>query len=472
MCTSRQPGHDLFRIFLYRKGATELLLESALDGFRLPVLAIPKYTRPAEELTREAENCWRLKTYCLTTLPAEDPSDPIRNRALLEACEPSNQCPSGMEWRCVAAQATNFATPHAMDSTNATTTKATNFAIAQATPFAAATAAAPFGRPGWLERVTNWVAEQAAPLGVRLTGEFRQLNASPTFSLIRFATNGPAQWFKAVGEPNLHEFPVTLKLAGLLPEFLPRIVASRPEWNAWLSVEASGVHLDGDSPFSHWQSAARSLRALQIASHGYALHLIAAGCRDLRVDALADLVDPFFRAAAEWMREQTKVTPAPLSEYELASLAGKIRCALSALRQSPIPDVLGHLDSNSRNILTNDEGCIFLDWAEACVGHPFFTFQYLLEHRKRIAKPSAQEDEILKEAYTREWRRFASERTIAADLRRTPLLAAFAYAACGVARCKPSTSVSSEIAGYLRALVRRMKREADSLGERRFACVP
>jgi len=57
-------------------------------------------------------------------------------------------------------------------------------------------------------RVVLLVQRAIEPYGLRLSGEFRQLNASPTFALLRLETTGQALWFKAVGEPNLREFPI------------------------------------------------------------------------------------------------------------------------------------------------------------------------------------------------------------------------------------------------------------------------
>jgi hypothetical protein len=48
-----------------------------------------------------------------------------------------------------------------------------------------------FGRATWLRELIQWAEEQVTPLGVRLTGNFRQLNTSPTF-LIRLETNSLA----------------------------------------------------------------------------------------------------------------------------------------------------------------------------------------------------------------------------------------------------------------------------------------
>jgi len=60
----------------------------------------------------------------------------------------------------------------------------------------------PFGKAGWLRELFQWAEEQGDPLGIRLTGNFRQLNASPTFSLIRWKPTAIALWFKATGKPN------------------------------------------------------------------------------------------------------------------------------------------------------------------------------------------------------------------------------------------------------------------------------
>lgn len=82
----------------------------------------------------------------------------------------------------------------------------------------------PFGKAGWLRELFRWAEEQVAPLGIRLTGNFRQLNASPTFSLIRLETNSVALWFKATGKPNEHELAVALSLARLFPRYVPRVL--------------------------------------------------------------------------------------------------------------------------------------------------------------------------------------------------------------------------------------------------------
>jgi len=46
---------------------------------------------------------------------------------------------------------------------------------------------------------------------------------------------------KAVGEPNLREFPVTLALAATHSEVRSAILATRRAWNGWLAPEIEGT---------------------------------------------------------------------------------------------------------------------------------------------------------------------------------------------------------------------------------------
>jgi Phosphotransferase enzyme family len=208
---------------------------------------------------------------------------------------------------------------------------------------------------------------------------------------------------------------------------------------------------------------------LQIASFGYGLHLIGVGCKDVRASSLLDRVDPFFDCMTQLMRAQTRESPPPLTESEIATLARNVREALEELCDSDVPNVLGHLDCNPGNILVSRGHSVFLDWAEGCVGHPFFTFEYLLEHRRKFHGTGHREEEALIGTYTDAWKSFLSPRHFAADRQWIPLAAAFAYAARNA--CIFTAAPRPETASFLRSMTRRMKREADALAPRRSICV-
>jgi hypothetical protein len=57
-------------------------------------------------------------------------------------------------------------------------------------------------------------------------------------------------WLKATGQPNAHELSITTLLAKLCGSYLPELISSRPEWNAWLmSGEATCVKEILTAPF-------------------------------------------------------------------------------------------------------------------------------------------------------------------------------------------------------------------------------
>jgi hypothetical protein len=463
MRTSTQLDYDLCRVLLYRRDASELLLESKADGLGLPVVPVLRFRRVAEELTAGIKDRWNLDTCCLFPV-LQGISSPLSIPFhVVELSSREAETPAAMRWMA----ATSLSAAEFRDHDDFVAVQAS---LVRIEGFRRGELPGAFGKPGWPRTVTEWVAERAATVGLSLTRKFRQLNASATFSLVRFETDGPALWFKAVGEPNVHEFPITLAVARLFPHFVPRVIGHRADWNAWLSVEAEGTHLSGTAPLSNWQQAAATLANLQIASCGHGLRLIDAGSKDIRICSLVRQIEPFFERIAELMELQTKPTPLPLDRAEIRSLSENVRWGLDELNAVNIPNTLGHLDFNPDNILVSPEQCVFLDWAEIYVGHPSFTFQYLLEHWRRFHGIEPDREKILASSYALPWRAVASADEIAKCLRLAPLLAAFACAAHLNGR-NPNVCRRPDTAAYLRGLVRRMKRESDALRERRVTCV-
>jgi aminoglycoside phosphotransferase (APT) family kinase protein len=170
------------------------------------------------------------------------------------------------------------------------------------------------------------------------------------------------------------------------------------------------------------------------------------------------------------MGEQTKVPPPVLSKSELVLLGEQIEEALSLSSDLGIPDALGHLDLNPDNVIISEERCTFLDWAEAYVGNPSFSFQYLVEHFRRMAGVDATAESGLTSAYAREWQSLVSPESLQEALAFIPMLAVFAYAATTAAWSDQSRLQDPAVAGYLRSLTRRMHREAKRLRDRSALC--
>jgi hypothetical protein len=308
------------------------------------------------------------------------------------------------------------------------------------------------------------------PLGLRTTGKFEQLNATPTFSLMRIETSGGAVWFKATGEPNARELPISISLDRLFPDYVPRVLGVHPTWNGWLSEEAPGRTLEESSDSQAWAEAARTLAELQIASVPKTTMLIAAGCRDLRLRELSRRIDPFVHRMSDLMALQKKQPPQVLKDAELESLGDYLKDALCRLEQHRMPSTLGHLDLNPGNIVVSPSGCRFLDWAEASVTHPLFTFEYLWEHLQRRSPGCHVAREAFVSAYLRPWQSFFSPETIAQAMAYSPLLALFAYAIAGEKWSSPETFQNPALGGYFRGLARRAYGEATKIGLRSERC--
>jgi phosphotransferase family enzyme len=460
---SPHKADDSYRLIVIRRNASEILLSPNGSGWALPRVDIRQQQRVAEQLTAEASRAWRLAAYCLFVSSHQASGRNVEAKcAVMDSVAQNDKAPAGTYWmpRTVAA-----------GYSDAEEARAIKESLEELDSYARGERPGPFARPGWLQELFSWAQEQVAPLGLRVTGGFRQLNASPTFSLIRLETDDCALWFKATGEPNSHELPVSLLLARLFPRHVPRILGVHPSWNGWLSAEASGTALDEISDCSAWERVAGGLAELQIASIGRSADLLEGKCKDLRLPGLVKFIDPFLARMAEFMAAQEKQSPAPLADSELASLSEGLKEACSLLQSFSLPDTIGHIDFNPGNIMVSPERCVFLDWAEGCVTNPLLTLEYLRQHvgRSAIREPSAVER--LFAAYVRPWISFYSPDDLRRALTLSPLVAVFVYAVSNDSWRSPDAIHNPSLAGYFRSLTRRMYREAIQAAERSELCL-
>lgn len=459
---------EIRRIILLRLSSSEhaeILLESEGSRFTLPQIRIARWQRIAEQLTtvfREAFGIDAISVSSIDGHSTESRFEPIAYE-IMEPHGTQDEAPCHTHW--VVVDSLLESRFHERSDFHAV-----RQAVAQSVSAGEGAFQGSFARLGWFRELEDWVQEETGAHGLHLSGRFRQLNASPSFSLIRFETEGPAVWFKAVGCPNLREFPLTLSLTRLHPRLLPRIIATRPEWNGWLALEAQGNALGGSCELGPWIVAARDLAELQIASLNRELHLLEAGARDLRPNVLAERVEPFFQMMGDLMERQIKIPPLPLSRAVIRGLALQVVDALALLHGTDFRATLGHLDLHPQNVIVSPVGAVFLDWAEGFLGHPFLTFQYLLEHFRRAFGEVHPQEAQLFDNYSSLWRAFLSDDDILRARKVAPLLAAFNYAAANEFWNIPGKFEQPRTAAFLRSLTRRMSREARPLSKWGLPC--
>jgi hypothetical protein len=459
MNSDHNVERDSYRLIVTRQSAAEFLLLPRDTGWSLPFVEISPGQRVAQQLTAElsASSGWR--GYCLLISPAIQELPRWAAIEVASHCNGSRSC----SWFPLTADA-NLPIDSSVDRA------IIDKCIEELEAHRKQPNGAPFARAGWLADLFRWVTERIAPVGLRLTGGFTQLNASPAFSLVRLETDGSAVWFKAAGAPNRHELAVTVCLARLFPEYLPRLLGFHAAWNGWLAEEVRGHALDHFREFPAWAKAAETFAQLQILSIGKDAELLEGRCKDLRLARLAAVIDPFIDRMREFMAAQQTKTPAPLTDSELTSLAIRLQEACARLRELALPDTLGHLDFNPGNIFISQERCGFLDWAEACVGNPLVTFEYLREHFQRRCCADATAARNLAAAYLGPWRSLIAPDDLNRAMTLSPLVAVFAFAAAGAWRGAETLHERSH-AGYFRSLTRRMQREAARLAERSEPCL-
>lgn len=455
MSVSGQNASDVYRVIVTRRNGTEVLVVPEGIQHRFPLVEIPRDQRVAENVSAQFSRVWGEEIICISS------QDDDCNYQVAEHWRNSGKPQKRTRWAPVEALSKECFIDHFdYDQLQNTLHKM---------QVRKGNTAQGFARLGWFRDLCAWAEAAARPVGLHLNGNFRQLNASESFSLIRFETNGPALWFKAVGQPNQREFPITMTLAELFPDYLPVVLASHDQWNGWLMQELEGNALEPQDLRS-WSRAVSALAELQIASMPYISRIRASGAHDLAPVRLSELVNDFITTMTQLMPLQTKIPPAVLSQEQLASLGQGIHEALETLDSTHLPNALGHLDLNPWNIIVSPDECRFLDWAEAYVGIPFLSFQYVLEHYRRSPAATMDGERLLTDEYYRPWKGVISPAAISDVFPFVPMLAAFAYAAGDEAWRDPSRLKEPGYSAYLRSLTRCMFREANALNERRSLC--
>ena len=369
--TSSTPEVETFVVIIPRTDNTQVLLAEECGNLFLPRVTIPKWQRIAPSITKRVEELWNLKTICLFQATPGNHLQQARQEqvVVLEVRDLNWQPSANLSWRPRDSVA-DILSPLDADTVGN--------ALKECDSYDKGVLPGPFARRGWVDELMRWIQREINGSGLRLTGKLLQLNASPSFCLIRFETsNGSAVWFKAVGKPNLHEYGVTLSLARQRPEYFPEILAAHENCNGWLMKEVDGILLEQTRACQDWVDTAMALGRMQADFVSQEERLLAMGCWDLRLSTIVPKIDGFLDAMEGLMLRQRSATPRPLSKVELLQLGRELKQACYRLAELGFPDSLGHCDLNPGNVIVTGHTVAFIDLVEAYVGNPLPTFEYL-----------------------------------------------------------------------------------------------
>jgi len=452
---------EAWRLIVLGRNASELLVFQSDGQFRLPRIEIPAHGRVALALNAQIKALWSLAVYSLYPLPDTAPGHATDRYHVLEALQYEAVAPETAQWLPVRSATADHFIEHQDFTAIETSTRNLGRSNTNGRR-------SPFEKPGWFFELTDWVQEAIRPFRLMLTGNFQQFNADSSFSLIRFETNADAVWFKAVGEPNSREFSLAVALSTYLSSFTPRVLATLPQWNGWLAVEAQGSTLSQSPDFHAWEKAVASLGELQAKSIPATAEIMAAGALGIQTDWLLDQCDPFFSLMESLMQQQRKPLPPPLAPTQLLELRHQINQMLRRLANMNIPDTLCHLDCNPGNVVVSSAKCTFLDWCEAAVGNPILNFQLFLDYFRFCFASGAQAESALISAYVRSWEGLLEPHVVRNALQLAPALAVFTTAVSFVVRRDMKDMASPQTSAWLRSLARRMYREVEAASALQF----
>ena len=307
-------------------------------------------------------------------------------------------------------------------------------------------------RFGWIEEAIGWI-ESATGHRFSRSSNIEQWNAGGGFALLRLCSiEGRHYWFKATAGSNAHEFALTRFLSESYPDFLPRVVATSKEWNAWLT-EDGGEPLTDVPTAPELVSAARRMAQLQILAIGQTNRLLVEGAFDNRTHTLRSHIDVVISYLIEAMARQTSTKVAPLSRTRLLELGEILRDSCFCLEELDIPNALIHNDLNTGNILWNGNSCVFADWCESAVGNPFLCCE-------RLCQLNRIHEQEIRTAYWNTWSyRLTFERFNRA-MTLVPLFAIYAYLFGRGDWLKQANCTRPHFDSYARSLARHMDRAA------------
>jgi hypothetical protein len=444
-----------YRLILLLPESRKILAISDVDGYRLPSVTIPQWTRPAQQLQEAVLGAWGLPILILD-LFFQDSS----HCAVAEALAPAES--RGLK-PVLFEQIQTSELPEAQRA-QISSLLAGNL-----------TAISPLSHLGWIDQAIAWVE---AETGRKLSSKryIEQYNAGGGFSLIRFCMeDGRKYWLKATAEPNAHEPSITAFLSKLCGSYLPEFVSSKPEWNAWLmSGDATCVKAIPSDPlelFPLLEDAVESMAKLQMKTLGYNLDLLSVGAFDQGLLAFQRHSTELFDYIEEAMSLQVSTKVPRLEKKRIKEIHAIFEDVCSYMEELDLPDTIVHGDLNRGNILIGHGHCQFIDWCEANVANPLISLQHLLLFNKvEGSETRHQINLLLKQRYLDIWAASYNPDTLARGFVLMPILAA-ASALYGRGDWFTSHRQHAlRLHGYARTLARCMDRAAQDLAHGGSLC--
>jgi hypothetical protein len=249
---------------------------------------------------------------------------------------------------------------------------------------------APWAISGWHAEVERWIVSQIFHLG---RGAIQRIEPIKNWSIscvLKVVTETGNLYFKASRDLPLfvNEGVVLVRLAQLFRDRLPIPVALAPE-RGWMLLDDFGHPLGRDATLDQQAHFMQDFARIQIDSSRKIEELLAAGCKDRRVETLPSHIEPLFD-------DDLVLSLLTLEEREkLKRITPRLRDLIAELVALPIPVALLHGDLHAGNVVLQKNSFLYFDWTDAAVSHPFFDMIHIFMEEDEIKRNALQEAYLL-----------------------------------------------------------------------------
>jgi aminoglycoside/choline kinase family phosphotransferase len=271
---------------------------------------------------------------------------------------------------------------------------------------------APWSEPGWLETVTTWAGERLTGVGVALSGALQAVRVRPWSALWRAPTSAGLLWLKACAPAMRHEAALLAIIHSAHPDVLPPLYAVDAAQGLILMEDGGDLlrpRTREARDLSHWTRILPLYALLQqeLAPHHDAM--LSAGVLDRRTQTLPALYAGLL-ADVDALAIDTPHGLTAAQHAQLQELSASFTVSCAELASMGIPATIDHSDFHDGNILISSGNYRFIDWGDACVGHPFMT---LLVTLRSIAYGAGLDEDSpvlldLRNVYLEHWRAYGS----------------------------------------------------------------
>jgi hypothetical protein len=273
-------------------------------------------------------------------------------------------------------------------------------------------------RRGWYAEAVAWILSECSRLGYTPSRPVEQLKAAwSSSSILRINTSAGDLYFKAVYPKRPSEPAVIEALAKRWPRNVPTVVATNHD-RCWMLMRDFGEHTLDREPIARWQAANRIFSGIQVACSADLDPWWRLQCPDLRIPVLVACMDQLLGdAAALRIDERGGLTTAAVTR--LRDTLPRLHDLWGELAKISIPASIVQQDFRHGNLVIWEGACVFYDWSDTVVSHPFFSccrFLDFVEGNPHLLGDLPLEKRVrrIADAYLQPWTRILGD----ADLRR------------------------------------------------------